>query len=137
MEKAQNLKLSNVQFISFQPQDDLPYLLASSDVLIVPLDIDKSQLSVPSKLSNFMATGRPILGLAHGDSETAKVINESQCGICVSPDNIDEIANAIINLKNSKDLRKTFGQNGRQYAEEHFAKEKVLDIYENLMLSLE
>jgi colanic acid biosynthesis glycosyl transferase WcaI len=136
MEKVQNLKLSNVQFIPFQPQDDLPYLLASSDVLIVPLDIDKSQLSVPSKLSNFMATGRPILGLAHEDSETAKVINESKCGICVRPNNIDEIAKTIVNLKNSKDLRETYGNNGRQYAEAHFAKEKVLDIYESLMLSL-
>jgi colanic acid biosynthesis glycosyl transferase WcaI len=136
MEKVQHLQLSNVQFIPFQPQDDLPYLLASSDVLIVPLDIDKSQLSVPSKLSNFMATGRPILGLAHEDSETAKVINESKCGVCIRPDNVDEIAKAIVNLKNSKDLRETFGNNGRQYAEAHFAKEKVLDIYEALMLSL-
>jgi colanic acid biosynthesis glycosyl transferase WcaI len=136
MEKVGNLKLSNVQFIPFQPQEDLPYLLASSDVLIVPLDIDKSQLSVPSKLSNFMATGRPVLGLAHEDSETAKVINESKCGVCVSPDRVDEIAKAIVDLKNSKDLRGTFGKNGRQYAETHFAKEKVLDVYENLMRSL-
>jgi colanic acid biosynthesis glycosyl transferase WcaI len=136
MEKVRNLQLSNVKFIPFQPQEDLPYLLASSDVLIVPLDIDKSQLSVPSKLSNFMATARPILGLAHEDSETAKVINESKCGVCVRPDNIDEIAKAIVDLKNSKGLRETFGNNGRQYAEAHFAKEKVLDIYERLMLSL-
>lgn len=136
LEKAHELQLPNLKFIPFQPQEDLPYLLASSDVLIVPLDIDKSRLSVPSKLSNFMATGRPILGLAHEDSETAKVINESKCGICVRPDNVNEIAKAIVDLKNSKDLRETFGNNGRQYAEAHFAKEKVLDIYERLMLSL-
>jgi colanic acid biosynthesis glycosyl transferase WcaI len=136
MEKVNNQQLQNVQFIPFQPQADLPYLLASSDVLIVPLDIDKSQLSVPSKLSNFMATGRPILGLAHEDSETAKVINESKCGICIRPDNVDEIAKTIVDLKNSKELRETYGNNGRHYAEEHFSKEKVLDIYERLMFSL-
>jgi glycosyltransferase involved in cell wall biosynthesis len=133
--KVRRLQLSNVTFIPFQPQDDLPYLLAASDVLIVPLDSNKSQLSVPSKLFNFMATGRPILGLAREDSETAEVINESRCGICVRPDNINEIAKTIVNLKNSKDT-KIFGQNGRQYAEEHFAKERILDIYEDLMLSL-
>jgi colanic acid biosynthesis glycosyl transferase WcaI len=135
IEKVQRLQLSNVKFIPFQPQDDLPYLLAASDILIVPLDSDKSQLSVPSKLCNFMATGRAILGLAHEDSETAKVISESQCGICVRPDNVNEIAKAIINLKNSENLGETFGHNGRQYAELHFAKEKILDIYEDLMLS--
>lgn len=135
-EKVQRLQLSNVKFIPFQPQDDLPYLLAASDVLIVPLDIDKSQLSVPSKLCNFMAAGRPILGLAHEDSEIAKVINESKCGISVIPGNVNEIANAIINLKNSKNLRETLGHNGRRYAEIHFAKEKILALYEDLMLSL-
>lgn len=133
-EKVQNLQLSNVKFIPFQPQDDLPYLLAASDVLLVPLDMEKSQLSVPSKLYNFMATGRPILGLAHEDSETAKVISESQCGICVSSDNISKITEVIVEYKNSKTLRDTFGHNGRQYAEMHFAKEKILDIYEKLML---
>jgi glycosyltransferase involved in cell wall biosynthesis len=136
IEKVYNFQLSNVRFIPFQPQDDLPYLLATSDVLIVPLDTEKSQLSVPSKLYNFMATGRPILGLAHEDSETAKVINRSKCGICIIPENINEIAKAIVDLKNSENLRNTFGQNGRQYAEIHFAKEKVLDVYESLMLSL-
>lgn len=136
IQKAQQLELSNVRFIPFQPQQDLPYLLAASDVLIVPLDVDKSQLSVPSKLSNFMATGRPILGLAHEDSETAKVIDESKCGMRVGPESVGEIAKAIVNLKNSQDLRETFGHNGRRYAETCFAKEKVLDIYENLMLSL-
>lgn len=136
IEKVQDLRISNVKFIPFQPQDDLPYLLAGSDVLLVPHDSDKSQLSVPSKLYNFMATGRPILGLAHEDSETAKVINESQCGVCVTPENIGEITKAIIMLKNSKILRHTFGDNGRQYAEKHFAKERILDTYERLMLSL-
>lgn len=136
IEKVQRLQLSNVTFIPFQPQDDLPYLLAASDVLIVPLDSNKSQLSVPSKLFNFMATGRPILGVTHEDSEAAKVINESRCGICVRPDNINEIAKAIVELKNSKNLRETLGHNGRQYAEIHFAKEKILGVYEDLMLSL-
>lgn len=136
-DKVQNLRLSNVRFIPFQPQEDLPYLLAGSDVLIVPLDIDKSQLSVPSKLSNFMATGRPVLGLAHEDSETAKVINESQCGFSIRPDNVSEIVRAITKLRNSENLIKTFGQNGRKYAETHFAKEKVLDMYEDLMRSLQ
>ena len=67
-EEADKLSLDNVIFIPFQPYHDLPYILASSDVVLVPLDKEKSQVSVPSKLYNFMATGRPVLGLADSSS---------------------------------------------------------------------
>ncbi len=61
--------------------------------------------------------------------------NSIQTGI-KNGGHIHEIAKAIINLKASKNFRDTLGHNGRRYAETHFAKEKILDIYENLMLSL-
>ena len=45
--KAASLGLRNAAFLPFQPYRDLPDLLASADVLLVPLDKEKSQLSVP------------------------------------------------------------------------------------------
>jgi colanic acid biosynthesis glycosyl transferase WcaI len=128
--------LHNVAFIPFQPYDDLPCLLAASDVLLVPLDREKSQLSVPSKLYHYMAMGRPILGLADGGSEIATIITEADCGVCVAPDNVKNIAEVIRALKNSKDYRDTLAANGRKYAVEHFAKELILKEYEDVMQSL-
>lgn len=134
-EKAEKLGLNNVTFIPFQPYEDLPYLLAGSDVLLVPLDKDKSQLSVPSKLYNFMATGKPILGLADSDSEVANIITETSCGIYAPPDNLERIKEALITLKDSKDYRETLGENGRKYALERFSKEHVLRTYEEILFS--
>lgn len=134
-EKAEKLGLNNVIFIPFQPYEDLPYLLAGSDVLLVPLDKDKSQLSVPSKLYNFMATGKPILGLTDSGSEVAKIITETNCGVYAPPDNIERIKKAIITLKDSKNYRETLGENGRKYAVEKFSREHVLKRYEEIFFS--
>lgn len=134
-EKAEKLGLNNVTFIPFQPYEDLPYLLAGSDVLLVPLDKDKSQLSVPSKLYNFMATGKPILGLTDSDSEVANIITEANCGIYAPPDNLERIKKAIITLKDSKDYRETLGENGRKYALEKFSREHILRTYEEILFS--
>ncbi len=135
-EKADEAGLHNVAFIPFQPYDDLPYLLAASDVLLVPLDREKSQLSVPSKLYHYMAMGRPILGLADSGSEIATIIAEADCGVCVAPDNVKNIAEVIRELKNSKDYRDTLAANGRKYAVEHFSKELILKEYEDVMQAL-
>jgi colanic acid biosynthesis glycosyl transferase WcaI len=134
--KARNLNLKNVTFLPFQPYPDLPALLASSDVLLVPLDKEKSLLSVPSKLYNFMAAGRPIMGLAHESSEVRSLIEETGCGACVSPEDIGEISAAIMKLKDSPEDRSRMGRNSRHYAEENYSKTRVLARVEKIIENL-
>jgi len=135
-ERARKLGLSNVIFLPFQPYEDLPALLASSDVLLVPLDKEKSQLSVPSKLYHFMAAGRPILGLAHSDSEVYKIIYETRCGLCAPPEDARKIAEAVLALKKSRENREAMALNGRQFALDHFSKAQVLKAFDNLLSCL-
>jgi len=131
--KAAALHLPNVDFIPFQPYEDLPDLLGAADVLLVPLDKEKSLLSVPSKLYNFMSAGRPILGLAHPASEVFSLIGETQCGVCAPPDDPQRIAAAIRDLKADAVGRERMGRNGRSYAEAHFSREAVLDAFDRLL----
>jgi colanic acid biosynthesis glycosyl transferase WcaI len=134
--RARSLGLDNVRFLPFQPYKDLPLSLSAADVLLVPLDREKSHLSVPSKLYNFMAAGRPILGLAVEDSEVALVIRETECGVCAPPDDPKAIAGAVRRLKSSPSERKKYGENGRRHVVEHSAKDMILDQFERLMASL-
>jgi colanic acid biosynthesis glycosyl transferase WcaI len=130
---AASLGLSNVAFLPFQPYGDLPALLASADVLLVPLDSEKSHISVPSKLYNFMAAGRPILGLAVPGSEVAAVLGERACGLPVPPGDPAAIADAVLALKHSPERRRAFASNARSYVVEHFAKDKILRSYDKLL----
>jgi colanic acid biosynthesis glycosyl transferase WcaI len=135
-EKSRALGLKNVVFLPFQPYGDLPALLSSSDILLVPLDREKSHLSVPSKLYNFMAAGRPILGLADASSEVSDLIRSTRCGLCVEPDDSRAVAEAILKLKKAPATARRLGANGRKYAETTFATNVVLKKYEELIESL-
>ena len=50
--------------------------------------------------------------------------------------NVEEIAEAIMTLRKSKDYRESLAANARKYAVEHYAKDKILKMYEDLMESL-
>jgi colanic acid biosynthesis glycosyl transferase WcaI len=134
--EAARRDLPNVVFLPFQPYPDLPRLLAGADVLLVPLDKEKSLLSVPSKLYNFMAAGRPILGLAHRDSEVFQILSDAGCGRCVPPDDPPGIAAEIRRMKGDALELEAMGAAGRAYALETVARDRVLNAFEDLMSSM-
>jgi colanic acid biosynthesis glycosyl transferase WcaI len=134
--RADELGTDNVRFLPFQPYGDLPHLLASSDILLVPLDKEKSQMSVPSKLYNFLAAGRPILGLAPPDSEVAALIRGNRCGDVVPPDDIAGIGKAILKLKGEPEVRREMASSARRYVVGNFARTMIMDRYESLLKSL-
>ncbi len=136
IQKAKELDLNNVTFLEFQPYEDLPFLLATSDVLFVPLDKEKTQLSVPSKLYNYISAGRPILGLTDSTSEVAQIINEANCGLIADPEDVNSIVEKILEMKNSAEKCEQFGNNARKYCVDFYSKEKVLKMYEDSILSL-
>jgi colanic acid biosynthesis glycosyl transferase WcaI len=134
--RAAALGLKNAVFLPFQPYRDLPDLLASADVLLVPLDKEKSQLSVPSKLYTFMAAGRPILGLAEPGSEVAALLREKECGLAVPPDGAAAVAEAVRTLRMSPEKRRLLGGNARGHVVRQFAKDKILASYDKLLRSM-
>jgi len=131
--RAGTLGLANVAFLPFQPYDDLPAFLASADALLVPLDSRKSEFSVPSKLYNAMAAGRPILGLADAGSEVARLLEKQRCGLAVPPDDPAAIAEAVGTLRGSAAARLDFASNARAYVVEYLAKDRILRSYDELI----
>jgi len=131
--KAEQLKLKNIIFLPFQPYEDLPLLLGASDLLLVPLDIKKTQLSVPSKLYNYMAAGRPIIGFTDDQSEVARIIKEGNCGLNILPDDIQGMVKMFQRLRKEEAVTEKMGKNAREYVEENYAKDVVLNKYEKLI----
>ncbi len=136
VDKAKELGMTNVKFLPFQPYDQLPAMLASADVLLVPLDRSKTQLSVPSKLYNYMSAGRAVLGLTDNDSEVARILQEAGGGWNVDPDDIKGIKTAFQNLQRNAEKCREMGENARRYIEKYYSKDAVLGQYEELMLEM-
>jgi colanic acid biosynthesis glycosyl transferase WcaI len=134
--KAHSLGVENVKFLPFLPYEDVPYTLSAGDVLLVPLDKEKTHLSVPSKLYSYISTGRPILALADRTSEVARIVEEAECGLRADPDDPHQIAESLSRLKNSASDRNKYGINSRKYCIDNYSKERVLQIYENVIMGL-
>jgi colanic acid biosynthesis glycosyl transferase WcaI len=129
--------ISNVRFLPLQPRDMLPHMLSATDVLLLNQRADVVDMVIPSKLLTYMAAGRPIVAAVHPDSEAAKYIRRAKCGLIVPPEEPDLLADAILQLYANRELAIRFGRSARAFAEEHFAKERVLQQYDGFFCRLE
>jgi colanic acid biosynthesis glycosyl transferase WcaI len=127
-------QLGNVQFLPFQPRNRLPEVLASADVSLVMLRRGIGTASLPSKIFSVMASGRPLITSVDEGSETWNLVQRAQAGLCVTPENPSELAEAILKLKQDKGLRERLGRNGRIWAERHHSSRSAAEQFEKLLL---
>lgn len=116
--------LGNVRFLPLQPLDKLNELLNLADIHLLPQKSGAEDLVMPSKLTNMMASGRPIVATAAKHTQIAKVLIDS--GIVVAPDDSEAFCRAITTLIDNADEAKRLGCNGRKYVEQHWNKREVL-----------
>ena len=133
LSKASELKLDNVRFLPWQPKEKYAQVLSASDVCLVTLKKDKvSTPVVPRKLSDIMASGRPVIAGVPLDGDTPKIVEAAQCGLSVEPGNAEMLAQAILQLYENPALAGELGKNGRDYAEKHFSLDVCAREYEEL-----
>ena len=85
-------------FIDRQPSEKIPEILCACDAAFISfMDNPLFEKTIPAKLQSYMACGMPILASASG--ETKRIIEESNCGICCVLGNVQELSEAIIELK--------------------------------------
>lgn len=107
--------LRNVIFRTQLPLEHVPPALAASDALLVPMAADPVFLSfIPSKLFDYMATGRPVVLSARGES--AHILERAAAGIAVEPENPEDLARAVTWLAQHPRQAREMGENGRRFA---------------------
>jgi len=132
--KVHDFALDNVLFLPVQPKHIYPSVLAASDICLVNLKKDISTPVVPSKILNIMAAGRPVVASMPLDGDGAKLVRDSECGICVPPGDAPALAGAILKLYKNPSLLQTMGSNGRAVAVKQFSRSACIREYENLLL---
>lgn len=109
--------LRRVRFLDARPPNALPPLLASADILLVPLGMSIPG-AVPSKLYEAMASGRAVVLVANG--EAATIVREHDAGLVVEPGDVAGLAAALRTLRDDPTRRRTLGENGRRAAVQFF-----------------
>jgi len=126
IKKARAAGLVNVTFRPLQPMERLSELLATADVSVIPQKRAVTDIVLPSKLCNILASARPVVAAAPPTSDLAMVIEHSRCGILVEPENGPQMAAAIRELADSPSRQREAGANGRRYAEQHLLQASVI-----------
>lgn len=81
-----------------------------------------------------MMAKKPVVGSDHGG--LSEIILHKETGFLVAPNNADALADALAQLIENPDLRKTFGQAGHQRVIETFSEEKYVSGFESLFLKI-
>jgi colanic acid biosynthesis glycosyl transferase WcaI len=117
------------------PKKDTGIVLGAADVLLLPTQGEQSLVSVPSKLISYMLSGRPILAMVLGHSETAKLIINAQAGWVIPPDDPAGTAAAlkVIAASDPEDVRAA-GARGLDYALSNLTREANLPRMIQLLL---
>jgi colanic acid biosynthesis glycosyl transferase WcaI len=127
---AKQMQLTNVIFHDPVKKEQMPELVASMDVCIVPLKITLPG-AVPSKIYEAMASEKPVLLVA--DGEAKEIIEGANAGLVVRPGDIDGLVETIQNLMNDPELRFRLGKNGRKIVLKKFDREKIINDFSQFL----
>ena len=133
---SQSKNIENVHFLPGIPKASVPTLLKRMDVLYVGFQrrsLYRFGIS-PNKIYDYMMAGKPIIQAIEAGNN---IVKEAKCGLYVTPDNIEEITNAILELKEmSSTDRKKLGDNGNQYVLQYHSYEVLTGNYLNILNNL-
>ena len=126
------LGLDNVLMLDQQPKEQMPWLWALSDVSLILLKkSDLFKTVIPSKIFESMAMEKPIILGVEGES--ADIVRAADSGYCIEPENAEELADRLLQLRESEDLRRRFGHNGRIHVRAHYDRLVLARRFEELL----
>jgi colanic acid biosynthesis glycosyl transferase WcaI len=135
-ERAASFGLNNLTVLDFQPMERYAEVLASADVLVAILEKEAGAFSVPSKVLSYLCAKRPLLLAVPKENRAARIVERSEAGIVVEPDDLDGFIQGAWTLMTSPVLRADMGENARRYAEGSFDIHSITDRFEGLIAKL-
>jgi len=113
-------KERQVIFAGHVRHERVPALLDACDLLLsphVPLEDGSEFFGSPTKLFEYMAMGKGIVASRLG--QIGEVLFDQETALLIEPGNARELADAILRLSDSPELRNRLGAAARQAAVEH------------------
>ena len=123
----------NVRILA--PVDEAVYvdMLAAADVLLVNEHPGLVATSVPSKLTSYLRSGRPVLAATGSDSATAAEIRLSGAGIVTAPGEPATLLDATVALAADPEQCRLMGERGSGFADQHLSETAGVAAFEELL----
>jgi glycosyltransferase involved in cell wall biosynthesis len=128
---VKELGLGNVTLANAIPSKLVPALLATADILLVTLrDVPLFATFIPSKMFEYLAAGRPVIGAVAG--EAAQILREAGA-VVVPPGDHAALAEAISALAADPRRRAAMAGQGRAYVERFFDRGDLARQYRKIL----
>ena len=127
----EELGVDRVVFLPRQPRAAIYSLLRRSFSVLVTLAPRKDTSTVPSKIYECMASGRPTLFSAAG--EGAETIERAGAGTVCAPGDPHSLADAMRTYLEDPSLADQHGARGRRFVEEHYDRGQIAARFESLL----
>ncbi len=133
---AQESVQQNVIFTGRMSRDQMPTVLASSDVCLVHLrKTELFETVVPSKIFETMAMGRPIIMGVRGESR--EIVKAAGAAIEMEPESQTDLVNGLLKLADDAAFCESLSRSARDYVVEHYDRNKqaarMLQEFEGLV----
>jgi colanic acid biosynthesis glycosyl transferase WcaI len=115
---AVELATPNLTFLPFMNPPEYRDMLADIDMVFVAQRSGAGNNFFPSKLLGLMAQSKPLLVAADDNSELARVIRETGCGVVSAYGDIEGMAKNLGRLKSSREDMLEMGRRGREKVQE-------------------
>lgn len=109
--------LTNVAFAPFVERERLADVLAAADVLLLSERSSVRDMSLPSKLTSYLAAGRPVVAAVDPAGASAAEVRRADAGMVVEAGQGHALVRDIIDLMADPTEIQRLGENSRRYAE--------------------
>lgn len=111
--------LRNLMFVDPQPSETFPDVLAAADVLVVNERATVRDMSLPSKLTSYFASRRPVVAAVRADGTTAAELRRADAGVLVAPGDPHALLAAVDALGRDVNRAADLGLRGYAYASDY------------------
>ncbi len=127
-ERIRSLSEGAVEVRERLPQDELAEQLADADLLLIPRERNRvTEVAMPTKFSEYLSLGRPILMTRVG--EPARLVERARCGVVVEPGGEALLEGIRSFAAFSEEERAGMGERARALAESEFDWRKIGPAY--------
>lgn len=131
----ESLGLTNVVFMPPVEKAQMPAILKSVDVALVPLrKLDIFQGAIPSKIFEALAMKKPLLLGVDGEART-HFIEKAEAGKFFEPENVDDLAKKLIQMSENTEELTQMGERARSYVSENFNRDNIAQKFYDALRS--
>lgn len=137
-EEIKKRGLEKLHLLPYQRRELMPAILSYSDASFIFMAPESDTNGFPSKVYTIMACERPLLVLSGENTPIVNFLKDKGCAKLMTEQNFDKKVDEMVAWLSSvtKDDLAQMGKHGLHAIEEHYTKEKVTDMYVDLIDSL-